>query len=411
MNIRVCHPFGNSNVYNAAVAFLEAGRLRRFHTALYQPFGLAKRFHAELPSRHVTTHPMREVARLGAAVLPLGKWNGRRQGFTDWVARSFDASTANALQAGDNAVYCFEDSAKTTFERASEIGAARIYELPILHYREMRRIFETETTKEPELAAFFQTLREPLWKLERKDVELLTADIIVVPAHFVQRSIERFLKPPGRFVVVPYGSDVRGRAKDWCAADQSGPLRLFFAGILGPRKGLHILFAALSTLPQRRYHLTLAGRWEPGFREWVSKKYRITYEWLGQIAHAQVYKACRRAHVFVFPSLAEGFGLVILEAMASGIPVITTDQTAGPEIIENGVDGWIIPSGEVDALRVSLETAMEQRIGLAQMGSAARRKAEACNWTLYRSQLRTRISEALNFKGRQARSSQTSTSP
>jgi len=399
MNIRVCHPFGNPNSYNAAVAFLETDHLKRFHTAIYQPLGMAKRCHSELPSQHVTTHPMREVARLSVTCLPLGKWNGRRQGFTDWVARSFDASTANALQAGDGAVYCYEDSAKTTFERASELGATRIYELPILHYREMRRIFEMETTKEPELGAFFQTLREPAWKLERKDVELLTADVIVVPAHFVQRSIERFLNPRGRFVVVPYGSDVRGAAKDWSSVDQSGPLRLFFAGILGPRKGLHILFAALAKLPARHYHLTLAGRWEPGFREWLSKKYPIEYEWLGQIAHTEVYEACRRSHMFVFPSLAEGFGLVILEAMASGIPVITTDQTAGPEIIEDGVDGWIVPAGEVEALRASLETAMEHRDHLPDMGLAARRKAEERSWTRYRAELRAGISESAGLVG------------
>lgn len=395
MNIRVCHPFGNPNSYNAALALLETGDLKRFHTLIYKPLGTAKRYHPELPSQQVTTHPLREVIRIGAACLPLGRYNGRRQGFVDWVARGFDNETAKAVVNEDTAVYCYEDSACTTFQTAGEVGARRVYELPTPYYREKQRLFEIEANGEPELATLLSTLREPTWKLERKDIELLTADVIVVPAQFVQRSIERFLKPGARFVVVPYGSDVSAPVKNWCSADRSGPLRLFFAGMLGPRKGLHILFAALAKLPARSYHLTLAGRWEPGFREWLSKKYPIEYEWLGQIAQPDVYKACRRAHVFVFPSLAEGFGLVMLEAMASGIPVIATDQTAGPEIIEDGVDGWIIPAGQVETLRGCLENALEERDRLLEMGLAARRKAETRSWNRYRTQLRADLFAAL----------------
>jgi alpha-maltose-1-phosphate synthase len=397
MSIRLCHPFGNPNSYNAAVSFLESGELERFHTSVYKPFGLQKRGHPELPRRFVTMHPAREMLRLGAAHLPLGRWSGRRQGFVDWVTRSFDDSTAKAVAEDDRAVYCYEDSAAATFQRAEEVGALRIYELPIMHYREMHRILELEKSKEPELRLFLQYLREPAWKLERKDRELLTADVIVVPARFVQRSISRFLKPSARFLVVPYGSDTRALAKNWTTDDQQGPLRLFFAGILGPRKGVHVLFDALSRIPARHYHLTLAGRWEPGFREWVSKRHPIEYDWLGQLAHEEVYEACRRTHVFVFPSLAEGFGLVILEAMASGIPVIATDQTAGPEIIKEGIDGWIIPAGEVEALKTTLETAMEQRDRLPEMGLAARHKAEVWSWKRYRAELRTKVSEVLEW--------------
>jgi len=395
MSIRLCHPFGNPNSYNAAVSFLETGILERFHTSVYKPFGLRKREHSELPRRYVTVHPAREIIRIAAAYLSPGRWSGRKPAFVDWVARSFDESTAKVVAKSDRAVYCYEDSAARTFHRAKEVGALRIYELPIMHYREMHRILEKEKRKEPELAPFLRYLREPAWKLERKDRELLTADVIVVPARFVQRSIERFLKPSARFVVVPYGSETRTPTKSWSKSDQNGPLRLFFAGILGPRKGVHVLFEVLSKIPARHYHLTLAGRWEPGFRVWLSKKFPIDYEWLGQVAHPDIYEACRRAHIFVFPSLAEGFGLVILEAMASGIPVIATDQTAGPEIIEDGIDGWILSAGEVEALRASLQTAMEERDRLPEMGFAARRKAELWSWKRYRAELRTRVSEAL----------------
>jgi len=395
MSIRVCHPFGSPNSYNAAVSFLETGHLQRFHTLIYRPFGLPRRGHPELPRRYVTSHPTREIIRLAATHLPTGSWSGRRQGFVDWVARNFDKSTARAVLESDKAVYCYEDSAEATFGRAHKVGAMRIYELPTLHYRELRRIFESEISKEPELGAFLQSLREPAWKLERKDRELLSADIIVVPGRFVRQSIERFLKPTARILTAPYGSDLQVPSKNWSSNDQSGPLRLFFAGNLKPSKGVHVLFDALARIRPRDYHLTLAGRWEPGFREWVSKKYSIDYDWLGQLPHDKVYEMCRQAHVFVFPSLAEGFGLVILEAMASGIPVVATDHTAGPEVIADGVDGWIVPAGNASALEASLETAMGDRARVAEMGVAARRKAEFWSWGRYRSELSTKVSDAL----------------
>jgi alpha-maltose-1-phosphate synthase len=394
MSVRVCHPFGNPNSYNAAIALLEVNYLERFHTTLYQPFGIQKRCHAELPREWVSTHPAREVLRLAATTLPLGPWNGRQQHFVDWVTTGFDQKIANSLGTGEGAVYCYEDSALATFHRGREEGVVRIYELPTPYHREKRRLFEKEAEREPEVGRFLVS-PEPTAKLRRKDAELLAADVIVVPSRFVQESIEKFLRPSGKFLVVPYGSDTNIKQKGWTAKDDRLPLRLFFAGALGPGKGLHLLFSALSHLPRSHFHLSLAGRWKPGFQEWLSKEYSVSYDWLGQLTQAEVYETCRQSDIFVFPSLADGFGLVILEAMASGIPVIATDQTAGPEIIESGVDGWIVPAGDVVALRNTIEGAMQTRTQLAEMGIAARHKSLTWSWSSYRRRLRMQLIETL----------------
>jgi glycosyltransferase involved in cell wall biosynthesis len=119
----------------------------------------------------------------------------------------------------------------------------------------------------------------------------------------------------------------------------------------------------------------------------------VEYSWVGQIPQKQVLEICRQSDVFVFPSLAEGFGLVILEAMASGIPVITTDRTGGPEVIEHGQDGWIVPAGDVDALVGAFELVQEMQRFLPEIGAAARRKAELWNWGRYRRELRNSLAE------------------
>lgn len=395
--IRVCHPFGNPNVYNCALSFDEAGELTQFHTSLYKPLGVRKRWHPELSGKRVTTHPMWEIVRLSARMIPVEKWNGRRPWFSNWVNRNFDAAAAGVLNESDKAVYCYENAAIKTFAQAKTLGITRIYELPIMYHRDMARIFQVEVQKESGLAPLFRNYYDPAW-MDQMDTELSHADVVVVPSTFVRQSIERFLTLPVQYVVAPYGADVTQPAKRWTNRDQEGPLKLIFVGSLAPRKGLHILFDALEKLPSRHFNLTLVGIWEPGYREWLQARYRVAYEWLGGLDRSRVYAACRSAHVFVLPSLAEGFALVILEAMASGIPVLTTELSGGANVINEGVNGWIVEGGNPAALKDRLDCLSDNRHILPEMGAGARQAAESSSWKRYRQVLRDGVRTALNAR-------------
>ena len=94
-----------------------------------------------------------------------------------------------------------------------------------------------------------------------------------------------------------------------------------------------------------------------------------------------------RHDVFVFPSLFEGFGLVILEAMAQGLPVITTSHTVGPDIIEDGVDGFIVPIRSSEAIAEKLELLAADRPRLEAMREAAIATARRFTWENYRRRL------------------------
>jgi starch synthase len=104
----------------------------------------------------------------------------------------------------------------------------------------------------------------------------------------------------------------------------------------------------------------------------------------------------RRHDVLVLPSLFEGFGLAITEAMSQGIPVVTTAHTAGPDIIDDGIDGFIVPIRSAEAIAEKLEVLARDRERLRAMKISAREKAQAHSWENYRRALITMAREVMN---------------
>jgi len=102
---------------------------------------------------------------------------------------------------------------------------------------------------------------------------------------------------------------------------------------------------------------------------------------------AQLLEAYQQADVFVFPSLAEGFGHVLLEAMACGLPIISTTRTAAPDLIRNGKEGFVIAPGDSAQLAEAIEQFLRCPERVLSMGEAARERAQAFNWPRFRKQL------------------------
>jgi glycosyltransferase involved in cell wall biosynthesis len=102
----------------------------------------------------------------------------------------------------------------------------------------------------------------------------------------------------------------------------------------------------------------------------------------------------RRASVLVFPSLCEGFGMVITEAMAYGVPVITTNNTGGTELIEHGRNGFLVPIRDAERLAASMQWCLDNREEVVAMGRRAQQTAAAWQWSDYRGALGRAVSEA-----------------
>ena len=403
--ILLSHPTGNEYIRNATLALLEADRLAEFWTCVaWRPGSvfdrilprdlrsqLARRSFPSLPRERVRSTPWRELGRFAAPSLGLASLTRHETGCfsVDAVYQSFDRRVARRVRraAGIEAVYTGEDSALETFKAARETGRRRLYDLPIGYWRAGQRIYREEAEREPEWAPTLAGIQDSEAKLERKNAELALADSVIVASTFTRRTLELATDPPANVHVVPYGAPPVPHESP--RAPSAGKLRVLFAGALGQRKGLSYLLAAMRRLAGVA-ELTLLGRKTSETCPPLDAALKV-HRWIPSRPHPEVLDEMSRHDVLVFPSLFEGFGLVLLEAMSRGLPVITTEHTAGPDFVRHGVDGYIIPIRSADAIAEHLELLAADRGLLAEMKHAARATAACYTWADYRRQLRESV--------------------
>jgi alpha-maltose-1-phosphate synthase len=410
--ISLIHPTSNPFSRNAAIALAQAGWLQEVITTMaYNPEGAIGQVLKRLPPsiRNPITHelkrrtwippygvpiriyPWREVLRMAIVKSGLScRISLGHQGLIDWVYASLDRHVANHHLQGIDAIYAYEDGAACTFQAAKQSGILCLYDLPIPFYRTSRAIQAEEAERFPELAPALQAIQEPAWKIERKEQEVELADHIVVASSMTQKSLLDRGVQPEKITVIPYGAPI-----DYFQPQpKSDPyFRALFVGRVGPRKGVHYLLLAWQELQLPGAELLLVGVNE--FPEGWLRNYTHLFRYVPSVPHCSLQNYYSAASVFVFPSLVEGFGLVLLEAMACGIPVITTVNTAGCNIITDGVDGFIIPIRDVNTLKEKLEWCYEHPLELAEMGKAARQKAEKLTWEYYRQKLINQVRQCL----------------
>ena len=400
--IILSHPTANQNVRQTALALAEAGLLQEFWTSvrwkengfLDRCLSVSERLQKELRRRSfsgkvapfIRTHPGREWGRLISGQLGLDLFTRHETGpfSTDAVYHSLDRRVACRLShvPGARAIYAYDDGALESFGAARKRGLKCIYDHPIAYFRKVRQLQDEEAALHPEWACTLASLADSPEKLDRKDQELALADLVIVPSTFSKRTLLEGIDLKQPVEVIPYGAPpVRPRAG---GPEAGAKLRVLFVGALGQAKGISYLLDAAARL-ERQIELTLIGRRVSPIvpRPEVLNRYR----WLPSLPHAELLEEMSRHDVLVFPSLHEGFGLVITEAMAQGVVVITTPNTAGPDLITDGVDGYIVPIRSTEAIEEKLDFLRTDAKMLAGMKEAAQQKASARQWETYRQQI------------------------
>lgn len=402
MTTIVSNPTGAPFVRAVIRGAQEAGILDSFWTSIAVPTALrrlvgnetrlgrelGRREFDELPWEKIRLCPHREIVRLLARRMGMSSLvrHGSRAASVDAVFRHLDSVVAKYIlhraPSEVSSTYAYEDGALETFAAAAKTGRRRIYDLPIAHWRTLHRVLSEERELAPDWAQTIHGLQDSPTKLQRKDTELLAADVVVVASSFTKRSLEGQVHKDVPVVVAPYGAPPPFVFRP-LERRPNEPLRIMYAGHLDQRKGISYLIAALESL-KVPWRATLAGALHENCpREMHRFLSRENVRFVGHVPHRDLLEEMADSHVFVFPSLVEGFAMVLTEAMAAGLPIITTDHTAGPDLIEDGVEGFIVPIRDTATIVARLSELYDDEQKRLEMAFAALASAAAQPWEAY----------------------------
>ncbi|MDT0688833.1 glycosyltransferase family 4 protein [Salegentibacter sp. F188] len=409
----ISHPTANANVRAAAEGFLEANLLYEFHTSLalfpdslldrisnLRPFKeLGRRkFDARL-GPYTKMEPWFEIGRQIAPKFGLSHLTSHNAGILniDNVYKNLDKKVTRNLNRaslrGASAIYSYEDGSLFSFQKSRSLGLKNFYDLPIGYWRAAFNILKDEQLKWPEWESTLINFRDSKEKLERKDKELGLADVIFVASSFTANTLKDYPGKLGPVEIIPYGFPKPSMNPQHSVVEEA-PLKLLFVGGLSQRKGIANMFAAVESF-NSHVKLTVVGQKTSNNCKALDIELR-KHHWIPSLPHKDILNLMRENDVLLFPSLFEGFGLVITEAMSQGTPVITTNRTAGPDLIRHGENGWLVEPGSTIALKECIEQLLINRKNVAKAGKAALETAHSRSWKVYGRELAEATSKYLN---------------
>lgn len=396
------HP-GRQHSLRLATALKAGGVLEKYLTTVY--FGKSRRSITRLLTRFLRgenkARAQKRVAQslddedvityyellglltiLAYRIDPSARLANALEGITSWLFQRSVA--AYAIQHDVDAVIMYDCNARHCFEilarKAPHIVRVIDNAHPVRNY--LYEIYQAHLASSGDFAKTYA--REPFLKdrhiASKYGVEAKTADYHIVASSFSQASVTYNGFHQEQIIKVPYGvnSSVfvdRGRS-------DSQQLKVLFVGEINQRKGIAQLLGAAQRLQAADMDFTLIG----GGKEFHSELYEpyepyVTFK--GRVSFEELVAAFGESDLFLFPSMGEGFGLVILEALSAGLPVICSTNCAGSDVIKDYENGFVIPAGDTEALVERLLWFRDNRDRLAEMGRMARSTALEFTWENY----------------------------
>ena len=391
-----------------ASALAEAGLLRRYVTSL--AFGdrtldaiPIERIRGKFLSRSVPGGiEKHQVARYRSAFefyslardrLPGARFGAVRRLWTRSI--KFGQAAAAEVNAHDAIVATF-GSALEAFERGLAIGDVKgILDYPIAHHQHVNSVLSEEAEREPDFASTLEGQTFPESVTERLDDEIVMADHILTlsPAHaqsFIRAGISE-----DRLITAPLGVDSGLFSPRRVQRRSDDPFRVVFVGLITQRKGLSYALRGFERAfaGSKDAELLLVGPVIGSSRPW-RKMSGVRHS--SSVPRSMLPAIYGSADVFVMPSLAEGFAQTPLEAMSCGLPIVVSDATLGESVIEDGVNGFIVPVRDADAIAQVLQQLREHPELRVRVGQQARERSLDFTWRRFRAQITAELTKLLD---------------
>ena len=353
---------GRFHFFALAVELARIGVLQRIYTGY--PASIARK--AGIPADRVASFPWLVAPGIAAGgLLPSQKL---REAYNNAAHELHDRWVASRLDECE----IFHGLSRYNLRagmQAKRQGASYLCEVGSSHILEQIDIFE----KGYGISRFSQRFPMHRLELERELAEYEQADRIIVLSTFAWRSFIKHGISESKLICLPPGVNVErfkpadhhrdGRGKD--------PFTVLFVGSVSLHKGTHVLVEAFKKARLAHSQLLLVGAVSPSMKAYLESLGAQNVRFLGVIPNAKLASYYRDASVFVLPSFEDGFGMVALEAMACGCPVIISTNAGAADAVEEGKSGFVVPAGDADALAERLTELHRNPSSAYEMGRRA----------------------------------------
>jgi len=382
---------GARDHYQLALALAEKGYLEKLVTDIYTPNWLytifpsifEKRYQPGLSSSFISFN----ILNLSLGVLNiLNKKNfDHRKNDESISIKAYSIAFQKQLPLFLYSYYAFPAFKKAQSE---SFNPPRLLFQLHPHPLSVRKQLQLELENNPQAAdslLYEAEMKYSLDILEQLSEEPALADAILVASSYTKATLVENNIPAEIIKVVPYGVDLQN-FKTRTIGPKNIKLRVLFVGSMVQRKGLTYLLEAIAQLPHESTELILCGR---GFIDYnLLNAYSSSSIILKlNLDNTALLAEMHNADVFILPSLSEGFGHVILEAMAAGLPIIASTHTSAPDLITEGNEGWVIPTRNTSAIVERLKWCIENKNVLFDMGMNAATTAKQFTWEKFRAEI------------------------
>lgn len=413
--IIVAHP-GRQHSFRVATALKKSGMLFKYATTVYNKdnsllMRLTKLFLGEENVKRANRRkcPMvddSEVlqfcefeALIHLLLIRIDKSHKIANKFGEYISRKFQRKLANYIIKNNvDAVISYDTNSTVLFEILKE-KAPNVYRIMDNAHPNRHYLYYSYQENINCCGPFLHTLEACGYITDLNNAEKFGYEAKLATHHIVASSYsEKALMFDGikkeNIYKIPYGVD-SNKFVEPNRKYMDGKLNVLFMGEINQRKGIRQLMEAAIAINDKNITFNILGDGANHHSE-LYEPYREYVNLLGYVSFDELLHQLSINHVFVFPTMGEGFGLVLLEAMAAGIVPITTDNCAGRDIVEDGVNGFIVPVGDSDAVVEKLSWCATHSNELCQMSKAAREKAKLFTWVRYEESLVSAICRILN---------------
>lgn len=402
VSVMVGCPDARPPAYQAVAGLARSGMLGEFRTSYYyrEPGltaslgrklipGPFSRFERRLRRRHLDEIPgdrVRSSLSVDLAHLVENRSGASsRRRAARWRTRAFDRALGQAVRRErPGALLVFSDvGSEHAIPACRELGIPAV--LSVVHgdVFEEQAVLDRERERAPEFFPIYLgdgsvDQDEMAWLHARRLREQSEADVLLVPSAHLARKLEERGIGRGRTEVIPYAADTE-RFRPRKNKRHDGRCTFLFAGGITQRKGIKDLLDAWSMVKRPGWRLQLLGALPRNFEVLAGRLGDV--ECLGRVGHSEMPARMASADVFVFPSLFEGSAVVTYEALACGLPTVTTAQAGS--VVREGLDGFLVPVADAEALAERMERLGADPELRASMGWSARDRALEFDWTRY----------------------------